>query len=173
MQRRLGFLKDWSHVVFGFLACGFLSVLLFSRSLYPCLLGAVGLVVSLETIAAVDRGDQRMLTCTGFYMLVNVVASLALGVVMLTNLDSECASAENPGTCSAVGSVSGLIVSVGASSLGMVALVASLLPICSLHCCASRGAGGSGGAGSASGTALLRAPLKLAQEVAEHKLGGR
>jgi hypothetical protein len=165
--------------VFGVLSSGFLSVLLFSRSLYPCLLGAVGLLVSLETIAAMDRGDQWLLTWYGMYMLINEAASYALGVVLLTNLDAECATAENVGTCTAVGSVTGIAVSVGSSTLGLLALLLSLLPICSLYCCAARGArsgggsGGSGDGGSASGAALLRAPLQLAQDIAENKLGAR
>ena len=173
--RHFGCLKDWNSLVYGFLASGFLSVLLFSRSLYPCLLGAVGLLVSLETIAAVDRGDQAvgLLTFYGLYMLINVIASLALGVVLLTNLDAECASQENPSTCSSVGSVTGLIVSVGSSTLGVFALLASLLPVCAMRCCTARETGGGGGdGGAASGAALLRSREKLALELAANKLGG-
>lgn len=163
-------LKDWSHVVFGFLACGFLAVLLFSRSLYPCLLGAVGLLVSIETIAAVDRNDQRMLPWYGAYMAVNVVASLGLGVVTLTNVDAACAGAQNPDTCAAVGSVTGVVVSVGSSTLGLLAIFASLLPLCSIRCCAGRGAGDEGGGGGG-GAALLRAPLELHKALEAGKLG--
>lgn len=166
LANRLGCLRGWSHIVQGFLACGFLAVLIFSRSLYPCLLAAVGLLVSLETIAAVDRDNQRMLAFFGVYMMVNIVVSIALGTVVLANVDNGCVSAENPGTCRTVAAVTGFIVSVGGSLLGVIALLASQLPIWSVQCCAARRAGSLGGA------ALLRNPEKLAQDIAEHKLGG-
>ena len=111
----------------GMFSVGFLSVALFSRSLGGVIIGATGALVSLETYAAVARGERASLLTFGGYMVLSAGASIGLGALTLAGVESSCTRAAAPDACQNVAIVTGVLLTAGSSSIGLFAALASWL----------------------------------------------
>jgi hypothetical protein len=56
-------------------------------------------------------------------MVLNTIVSVAVGVVVLTGVDIECAAAPNENACASTQVVYGLCMALGASSFGLFAAI--------------------------------------------------
>jgi hypothetical protein len=61
------------------------------------------------------------------YMIFNAGISLLLGVLTLSGVESSCTAAQSPDACSNVAIVTGVILTVGSSTLGLFAALTSWL----------------------------------------------
>lgn len=164
------------RVLLGFLLFAFLSLTLFARSLYPCILGSVGMIVTMESASAWARSSQTMPTLFMWYCLVNAAASVALGASSLTSADSDCVTAGNPAACSRVAEVVGLTLAIGSAPMLIFATLTMLLTLCCdreveacacLRLCQRKKIGPRGYDGSP----CTLEPLELMRLMQKHKLG--
>jgi hypothetical protein len=114
-------------------------VALFSRSLFGVIMCALGVLVSLETRSAMDRGERWWLIAFGSYMTLTCGVSIGLGALTLAGVDTNCAGAFAPDACTSLGIVTGLVLAIGSSSAGLFAAICAWL--------AYVGWGGEGGGG--------------------------
>jgi hypothetical protein len=155
--------KDAVRGLLGFIFFAFFSLLLYSRSLYPCLLSSVGMLATLEAHAAWSRSSANMPTLYMWYCMLNAAGSFALGYTMLSTATASCAYAKSPDACSRVAEVVALTLCIGSAPMAFLACVTMMFTHCfdaegrcrGRRCCSGGAQGGSGGegGGSASGGA--------------------
>ena len=86
------------------------------------------MIMSLETFFASRSGNRRWLWMYAVYMLLQSLASIAFGAVVLTGaVDLTCAGAQNVSTCAIVATFAALAFVLGSSSVGLLASAVSLL----------------------------------------------
>jgi hypothetical protein len=108
----------------GFVMFAFLTITLFSRSLYPCLVASVGMLFTMEAAARWSEGRKVPISYM-VYCLVNAAVCVVLGGYTLVNADSLCASAAIPDACSKVASVVALTLAIGSAPLAFLAFATS------------------------------------------------
>ena len=114
----------------GFLLFAFLTLALFSRTLYPCIVAAVGMLATMEAGAAWSRCSQNMPTLYMWYCLLNAAACVGLGASTLTSADTACVRAENPDACSKVAEVVALTLAIGSAPMAFFAGVTMMFTLC-------------------------------------------
>lgn len=119
--------KSFVRAFAALLVGSFVSIALFSRSISGVVLCASGALVSLEMFAAAGRGERWWLLVFGTYMFCLFGASVGLGAVTLSNVDIDCANAAAPAACRAKAIVLGILLVLGTSGLGFLAVVSSLV----------------------------------------------
>ena len=105
----------------------FASIILFSRSIYGVVLCTFGLLTSLGTFSAVGRNRRKCLLVFASLMFLVFGASVGLGAVTLANVDIDCVEAAAPAACRAKAVVLGILLVLGTSSLGFIAVISSLV----------------------------------------------
>ena len=86
------------------------TLLLFGRSLAPCVLGAIGVLAALEACLGAARNSRKTLLYYAFYSVANAVVSVVLGIVTIAGVDSECLAADNEQACQLLQSVTGALL---------------------------------------------------------------
>lgn len=131
---------NFSRALLGFVIFAYFSLALFARALFPVIIACVGMLATMEAASAWSTDKMflgccpcRVTTVYMWYCLVNAGACLALGVSTFTNVDTTCAAAENPGTCSRVAEVVALALCVGATCMGFLAFITSLVFECGTY----------------------------------------
>jgi hypothetical protein len=106
-------------------------IFIFARSVPAIVLSIVGILASAEAYLAAGRSpiDRRVLALYAAYMLVQSGCFVGLGVATLAGADLTCASAANTTTCTNVAVVLGLIMTLGASSVGTFAALNALVVV--------------------------------------------
>jgi hypothetical protein len=107
---------------------GFFITLIFGRSLFSVVQGTLGICMSLETYFAAARGRRWWLQLYAVYMLLSSVISVAYGAVVLLDVDVECSKmADQFNACVSTQVVYGLVIALGASSVGLFAAINTAL----------------------------------------------
>lgn len=104
-------------------AFGLFTTLVFGRSLYAVVQGALGILVSLEAFFSVSRGERAFLKWFAPYMVANTAASVVIGAVTLSGLDVECTGAPNRAGCTVTGLAYALVMILGGASIGLFAAI--------------------------------------------------
>lgn len=115
------------RMICGILVCGFVSVAIFSREAYAIVLSLAGAAASLETFAAVGRGQRDALKVFGVAQLLISGLSILLSVLNLARVEQDCAKAYYPGVCTNLAVVLSVVLAAGSSTLGVFAALAALL----------------------------------------------
>ena len=107
---------------------GFTITALFGRSIISVVQGILGVLMSLETYAAAAQGRRWWLRLYAAFMLLNAAASILIGSVIFVGAVSNCsAEGSQASVCAATQVVYGVIMLVGASSVGIFAAINALL----------------------------------------------
>ena len=102
---------------------GFVTTLLFGRSVTAMVQGFLGIIFSVETFFAAARGARRVLQLYALFSVLNTGAAIIVGVIVLSGVEFECAGAQNMAACVSTQEIYGLIMALGASSVGVVAAI--------------------------------------------------
>lgn len=112
---------------------GCFITLVFGRSLVAVLQSLLGILMGMETYHAAAQGKRWWLRVYALYQLLNTVASLLIGIVVLTGVDISCAgSSAQRDICASVEAVYGVMMALGATSVGLFAAINSCLASCAM-----------------------------------------
>ena len=107
---------------------GFSITALFGRSIISVVQGTLGILMSLETYSAAAQGRRWWLRGYAAFMLLNAAASILIGSVIFVGVVQDCAGeVSQAARCTATQVVYGVVMLVGASSVGLFAAVNALL----------------------------------------------
>ncbi len=87
--------------------------------------GTIGILMSLETYNSVSKGNRWFLKWYALYNFLNTIVSIIVAAVVLGGLDVECSQSPNRDACNDIGVLYGVILSLGASSVGVFAAINS------------------------------------------------
>lgn len=107
--------------------CGGIALALFARSVGGLVLGMLSALASLEMLAALSRKERSALRWYGLFMMLIAGAAVLLGALVLSGVQQSCASAYNVDACTNLDEVVGITLSVGSSSLGILAAASAWL----------------------------------------------
>jgi hypothetical protein len=112
-----------------FVIFGLIVTTIYGRSLTAVILGVVGIIVSLEAIFHIARGEWWFLRVYTAYLLAQTAVSVVVGAIALSGvgLFENCSGAQNPNACVNSQVVYGLIMALGSSSVGVFAAVNSIV----------------------------------------------
>jgi hypothetical protein len=135
---RHGLLESWPHPAH-YLSLSTLP-LAFCSTMIAVIQGTIGIIMSLETYHSVSKGNRWFLKWYALYNILNTIVSIVVAGVVLGGLDVECSQAPNRDACNDIGVLYGVLLSLGASSVGVFAAINSTLAYLSMTEAAPTGA---------------------------------